>query len=131
MKSDIPNIHMPLWNLDGFEYVWAKKLAKIDVYNVKDLFTASDSELANVHMLNKKHIPAMRQAQNNFIETIPTGSQLSEDFKQIANLVDFYNRLNFPISRCFVDGYHCHSFYAYKNWQTLYRMYTAALFQED
>lgn len=127
MKGDIPNIHTALWTLDGFDYRWASRLSRKSIYSVQDLVNTSDLELANIPHLAKKHIPAIRQAQINFIATIPTGSALSEDFKVLADAINFYNRFYFPVSRCTFQRHpHTHHHLAYINWQALFRVYRLA-----
>jgi len=127
MKGDIPNIHTALWELDGFASRWASRLSIHNIYTVEDLAYVTDLTLENIPHLAKKHIPAIRQAQANFMATIPTGSALSKDFKVLADAIDFYNRFHFPVSRCICDvGSHVHHVHAYKNWQALFRVYALA-----
>jgi len=130
MKGDIPNIHTALWELDGFESRWATRLSIYNIFTVQDLINTSDLYLESIPHFAKKHIPAIRQAQANFIATIPTGNALSEDFKVLADVIAFYNRFHFPVSRCILEVRpHIHHNLAYENWRALFRVY--ALAQEE
>jgi|TARA_B110000093_G_C12746021_1_gene316432 hypothetical protein len=131
MKDDIPTVHTALWEVKDFKYIWAAKLSKNNIYSVQDLVNKSDLELENIQKLDKKHIPTIRQAQINFMATIPMGTQLSEDFNVLAEALAFYNQFHYPASTVLSSEWHVHRPKAYKNWQALYRVYALANKQED
>ena len=97
-EDDIPTVHTALWQVKDFEYIWAAKLSRNGIYSVQDLVNKSDLELEDIRLLDKKHIPAIRQAQTNFMATIPMGTQLSKDFNVLADALAFYNRFHYPAS---------------------------------
>jgi len=133
-KNDIPTVHTALWQIKDFNHTWAEKLSRNDIYSVQDLVNTSDLELKNIAKkarLDKKHIPAIRQAQTNFMATIPTGTQLSKDFNVLADALAFYNKFHYPASIVLSSSRHVHTPKAYENWQALYRVYALANKQED
>ena len=131
MQGDIPTVHTALWQVKDFKHIWAAKLSRNNIYSVQDLVNKSDLELENMGKLDKKHIPAMRQAQINFIATIPIGTQLSEDFNVLADALAFYNQFHYPASKTMSNEWHVHRPKAYRNWQALYRVYELANKQEE
>ena len=126
-----PTVHTPLWQVKGFGYLLAAKLSRNGIYSVQDLVNKSDLELEDIRLLDKKHIPAIRQAQTNFMATIPMGTQLSKDFNVLADALAFYNRFHYPASTALSSSRHVHTPKAYNNWKALYRVYALANKQED
>lgn len=126
MNNDMPTVHTPLWEVKDLKFIWAKKLARNGIHSVRDLINTSDLELENIQTLDKKHIPAIRQAQINFMATIPTGTQLAEDFNVLADALAFYNQFHYPASTVLNTNFHVHKPLAYSNWQALYRVYALA-----
>ena len=131
MQGDIPTVHTALWQVKDFNHIWAAKLSRNNIYSVQDLVNKSNLELENISNLNKKHIPAIRQAQSDFMATIPMGTQLSEDFNVLADALAFYNRFHYPASTVLSNQWHVDRSKAYKKWQALYRVYELANKQEE